>query len=509
MEGLHQPHRGRAIGARIAREFTHIATPFTAAGRRALAACVVALGVASVAELPASATPPGGPPATPPVTPPASPPAPPPPPTDPPTPPDAPSIPTLHEEVLLQPGSERIEPWFGRSVAVAGTAVVAASPNDGDGGTANGVAHVFGDSKRGWRRVQRLQSANPAWEDRFAQALAADRSRLVVGRDQADEGASDAGAVTVFRRSGYHFKREAEIVSSDAGNNDGFGCAVAISGTTILIGASRDDEGALIDAGSATIWQWRDNAWELQAKLIPPDAASADWFGSAVAIDAGVAAIGAYGDDDRGEKCGAVFTYRLEDGAWILDQKLVPNDLAAGDWFGFSLALSGDLLAVGAPRDDVGGESNGSVRIFRRARTGWVHETTLRPAVGSVTSWFGYALAADGARLLIGIPGDDRGGESSGVAALFERIGGQWLQRAFLAANSPVADELFGSSVAVRGDFAAVGRLVTEDGELSSGRAWVFRLGGTPRSATPPTDRASDGTKDAAGKRSGQGHSSD
>ncbi len=397
--------------------------------------------------------------------------------------------PTIHEEVVLVPGAERVEPWFGRTVTVAGTAVVVASPSDGDGGTANGVAHVFGDSKRGWRRVQRLQSAEPEWEDRFAQAMASDRARLVVGRDRADEGATNAGAVTVFRRSGYHFKREAEIAPPDPGAEDGFGGALGISGSMLIVGAPRDDVGDQLDAGSATIWQYRNERWELQKKLVAPEAASADWFGSAVAIDGNLAAVGAQGDDDRGEKCGAVFTYRFDGGEWLLDQKIVPEDVAAGDWFGFSVALHGNLLAVGSPRDDTGGESSGSVRIFRHGAAGWRLEATLRPEPGTTTSFFGYSVALDGTRLLVGIPGDDRNGESSGVAALFERFGGVWSQRAYLAANSPLAEESFGSAVALRGDLAVVGRLVTEDGEIAPGRAWVFRLGGTPKS-TPagPSD---------------------
>lgn len=403
--------------------------------------------------------------------------------------------PVLHEEVVLAPGPERVEPWFGRSVALAASAVVVGSPSDGDGGTANGLAHVFGDSKRGWRRVQRLQAADPAWEDRFAQAVAADKGRLVVGRDQADEGAADAGAVTVFRRSGYHFRREAELVPPAPGGGDGFGGAVAISGLTIAVGAPRDDAAAL-DGGSVTLWTLRDQEWSLEAKLLPPNGASGDWFGSAVAVDGATLVVGAHGRDDRGSQSGAAYVYRRgRDGAWALDASLLPDDLAPGDWFGFSVAVKGDRIAVGSPRDDTRGESAGAVRIYRRTAEGWQAERTLRPAEGSVTAWFGYALAMDGARLLVGMPGDDRSAESGGSASLYERIGQEWSLRLVVAPEASLVDEMFGSTVALGPELAVVGRLVTDDGPVESGRAWVFRLAGTPRK-----ESAKDGSEnDAAG----------
>jgi FG-GAP repeat len=80
------------------------------------------------------------------------------------------------------------------------------------------------------------------------------------------------------------------------------------------------------------------------------------------------------------------------------------------------------------------------------------------------------------------MPGDDRGGESSGVVGLYERLGDGWPLRGYLAAKSPVADELFGSSVALSSELALVGKQATEDDNLGNGRAWVFRLSGTPKS---------------------------
>ncbi|MDZ4753860.1 MAG: FG-GAP repeat protein [Phycisphaerae bacterium] len=394
-----------------------------------------------------------------------------------------PAPPVIHEEVILLPQPAQNEPRFGLAVAVTGSTVLVGSPRDGDDGTDDGAVQGFGDSKRGWRRVQRLQSTDPAWEDRFGQSVAASGSRVIVGRDRADDGAPNAGAAVVFKRAGYHYRKEADLVPPDPGADDGFGCAVAIDGAAAIVGSSRDDDAGL-DSGSAYAWALRGTSWELTAKLVAPDAASADWFGRAVAVDGNFIVVGAYGDDDRGEKSGAAYVFRRDGGEWLLDVKLVPEDLREGDWFGFSVAVHGDTIAIGAPRDSGAGESAGCVRLFRRGTGGvWTPEATLRPPMGTTTAWFGYAVALDTERLIIGAPGTDNGGEATGSAAVFACVDGTWTQRAELAPQSPVAGALFGSAVAVDGGLVAIGKQYDEDTEISSGKAWVFRLSGKPRKA--------------------------
>lgn len=408
--------------------------------------------------------------------------------------------PRMHETAILRPQQARVEPRFGRSVAIAGTAVLVASPNDGDDGTAGGAVHVFGDSKSGWRRVQRLFSVDPASQDRFAQCVAADGSRMVVGRDRADDVGQDAGAVAVFRRNGYHFRLEADLLPSDAAPADGFGGAVAIGaasgGPTIVVGAPRDD-GPGVDSGSASVFTFVEGAWRATTKLVAPDAAAGDWFGHAVAVSDSSIAVGAYGDDDRGEKSGAVYLFSLGSEGWRYDAKLAPEDSKQGDWFGFACALDRTTLAIGAPRDDGSGESAGCVRLYRKTTHGWEFESTLRPPPGSPTVWFGYAVALDRGRLLVGAPGDDTDGNDSGVAYLYRRERDAWTLSAVLAPSAPIEGAQFGACVALHDDLAAAGRIWDEDGEQVSGTAWVFRLPhaeGDSRGSRPPrgSDRPSD-----------------
>lgn len=412
--------------------------------------------------------------------------------------------PTLREEVAFEPAGSEREPNFGRGVAIAGSAVVVACPREGDGGTAGGTAHVFGESKRGWRRTQRIRSTTPDAHDHFACAIAADGTRIVVGRDRAEGGSGSTGgffgAATVYRRVGLHFQQEADLTHPTPAAGDEFGAAVAIHGALIAVGSPRDDEGAT-DAGSVHLWALRDGTWMPEGELRAPDPHVADWFGSAVAVHGDWVAVGAYGADPQGEKSGAVYLFQRGESGWSLQMKLAPRELKAGDWFGFSLSIDGNWLAVGAPRDDSAAESSGSVRLFEHRGDEWLMSATLLPPAGSVTAWFGYALALDRDRLLIGAPGDDTGADSAGIATLFERRNGNWVARAQLAASSPRPEERFGSSVDLRDDRMMVGRYASEDEPVGMPKAWLFRLrADSANSASPAThDRIRPGDPEPGG----------
>lgn len=412
-------------------------------------------------------------------------------------PPDGP--PTVTEAARLRPKPKPFEPRFGQSVAIGGTAALIGSPIDTDVSAVGGSVHVFRDGKGGWRRMQRLESEDPKADDRFAASLAADGTWLVVGRDRADDSGPDAGAVAIYRRHGAHYRIDTTLEPTTLNPFDGFGSAVALGGTLIAVGAPRCDDAAL-DAGCVELFVHKSDRWQREARLIAPDAAASDWFGFSVAVADDLVCVGAYGDDDRGNSSGSVYAFRRRDGAWGLESKLVPTDLQAGDWFGFSLAAGRNLLAVGAPRDDVSGESAGCVRLLRRGTEGWEVAATLRPPPGSITTWFGYAVAIDGDRLLVGAPGDDGGARNGGAAFLYQRVRGDWTLRAILRPSEPESESLFGSSVALRGDLALVGRYPDEDGLDQPGSAWIYRLDRngsvtSARKAESPTDPATPETR--------------
>jgi hypothetical protein len=378
----------------------------------------------------------------------------------------------------LSPQRGRMETRFGRSLAIAGTQVLVGSPFDEDGETSDGSVHAFGDSRRGWRRVQRFQWTDPKSPDRFGAAIAVGSGRLAVARDRSDEAGVDSGAVAIFRKVGAHWRFEADLLAPDGAAADGFGTSLAVAGDLVAVGTPHDDRDGIHDAGTVSVFSAREGGWRREALLGAPNPTPSGWFGNAVAASGPLLAVGAYGDDARGMNAGAVHVWRRSSEGWKEEVRLEAEDGAAGDWFGYALDLHDDRLAVGAPRDDRAGESAGCVRIYRRIRGTWSLEETLRPMAGADSTWFGYAVDLTEDRLAVGMPGDDEGGTAAGSVRVYRRAADGWREEFILRPPKPREWLQFGASVALHGDLAAAGMLRDEDGPPVPGSAWVFRLGG-------------------------------
>lgn len=173
------------------------------------------------------------------------------------------------------------------------------------------------------------------------------------------------------------------LLASPGSPQDRFGTAVALSGDVVVVGAHADDV-AFPDSGSAHVFRWNGAAWAHEAMLTPPDAALADQFGISVAVSGDLIAVGAQWDDDKGTDSGSVYLYRYSGTSWTLEAKLTATDGQAVDQFGFSVAAlarpgGDDLVIIGAITDDDLGSDSGSAYIFRRIGGVWTQEAKLVP----------------------------------------------------------------------------------------------------------------------------------
>ena len=116
------------------------------------------------------------------------------------------------------------------------------------------------------------------------------------------------------------------------------------------------------------------------AKLVASDAATDDYFGYSVAIDGATVVVGAYGDDDGGSRSGSVYVFRTSDGGATYDQvaKLTAADAAADDRFGRSVAIAGATVVIGAFGDDDGGSYSGSVYVFHTSDGGATYDQVAK-----------------------------------------------------------------------------------------------------------------------------------
>ena len=159
--------------------------------------------------------------------------------------------------------------------------------------------------------------------------------------------------------------QQAKLTASDGAVGDQFGISVAVSGDTALVGASLDDVGSNTDQGSAYVFVRSGTTWTQQAKLTAADGAASDFFGFSVAVSGDTTVAGAYNDIVSGNSFqGSAYVFSRNGSTWTQQTKLTAADGAANDWFGYSVAVSGDTAVAGTVLDDVGSTDQGSAYVF-------------------------------------------------------------------------------------------------------------------------------------------------
>ena len=269
------------------------------------------------------------------------------------------------EEVKLTASDAEADDWFGIIISVIDDVALIASPRNDDAGEDAGAAYVYRFDGASWIEEDKLVPADVEAGDSFGYPVVLSRcgSLAIIGSYGDDDGGSSAGAAYVYRFDGTSWIEEDKLIASDAEPGDLFGLSAFIDGDVAIV-ASLNDDPAGADSGSAYVFRFDGTGWIEKAKLTASDGAANDNFGSDVSIRHNVAVVSAVNDDDGGENSGSAYVFRFDGTNWVEHAKLTASDAAAGDWFGNSVSLQGDVLAVGARWDDDGGENSGSAYVF-------------------------------------------------------------------------------------------------------------------------------------------------
>jgi uncharacterized repeat protein (TIGR01451 family) len=323
-------------------------------------------------------------------------------------------------------------------------------------------------------------ASDGAGGDEFGHVVAMDGDTLVVGAHLEDTGGGQAGAAYVFSRNQGgtgNWGQVKKVQPTDVGNADEFGYSVDVDGDILIAGMPFDDDVSL-NAGAAYIFyrnQGGPNNWGQVAKLTVAGG-SGDNLGYAVAVSGDWAAVGAPFNDDGGGNAGSVYLFaRNQNGSdqWGQFAQVNADDAFGGAKFGASLDLDGATLAVGAPGD----RSSGSLYVFSQDQGGgnnWGQVRKRKASDASSLAEFGFSVALNGDRVVVGSPKD---GSSHGSAYLFERNQGganNWGEVKKLLPSNPSAFDEFGSSVAVLGDVICVGSPREDTGASNAGAAYFY-----------------------------------
>jgi len=350
------------------------------------------------------------------------------------------------------------------AVAVLLVAVPAALGRDTAGTSAPAgarPAHSMASTGLGTSTLLALQQAeikpgDIAPYDIFGAPVALSGSTMLVGAPQKSvDGVDEAGAVYVYVRSGLSWKLQQRLVADDKADDAKFGLAVAVSGDTALIGAPAMTAGGQEIAGTAYVYQRSRGVWTKAAELTEPTPGQSDYFGSAVALSSGTALIAAYGASVAAQQAaGVVYVYTGSGASWTERQQLSAPSPAAGAFFGHAVALSAGIALIGAPSYN----APGAAYVFTGSDASWTEQAELQAETPAVDDAFGWSLALTTDTAAVGGPAASRGSlTDAGCVDVFADDAGTWSRQAELQADDAASDDAFGTAVALSGSRLLVG----------------------------------------------------
>ena len=326
----------------------------------------------------------------------------------------------------------------------------------------------------------------PSGSGQFGMSVSLSGNILAVGANGSDPGGVNAaGAAYLYElESNGSATYLTEVTAPDKAESDWFGHSVSQSGNILVVGAHGSDPGGVNAAGAAYLYELDSNGSATYlTKLTAPDKAESDWFGHSVSHSGNVLAVGAFRSDPEGvTAAGVVYLYQLEaNGSAAYLSKVTASDKASSDQFGYSVSLSGDILAVGARSADPNGVSDaGAAYLYQLGANGSVTYLTKITAPDKAASDnFGWSVSQFGNLFVVGASKSDPDGVSdAGAVYLYELdSNGSATYLTKVTAPDKAESDQFGHSVSQFGNVLVVGASKSEqDGVGDAGVAYLYEL---------------------------------
>ncbi len=317
---------------------------------------------------------------------------------------------------------------FGWAVSTDGECMAVGAPGDDDMGSNTGAVYLFERDAADWTQVQKIVPPDGEAGDLFGHAVSLWDGVLLIGAPGDENNGIDGGTVYVYGRSGAQWVPQAKLFGSQVEGGDEFGFSVSVVGNIAAIGARGDEPSGFL-SGAAYIYRRVAGQWQLDAYLTASDGGPSDYFGHAVCVDVNRVMVGAFGHDVGGSGAGAVYVFEQTGGAWPQTQKLQPSDGAAVDFFGWDIDSSLGRVAISAyGKGSAAGSLSGAAYLFQYGGGQYSQNAKLVPNTQAQGDQFGYSVAVDGDQVLIGAVQSDQQGSETGANYLFERNGGIWEQ---------------------------------------------------------------------------------
>jgi len=372
-------------------------------------------------------------------------------------------------QAVLTPSDPAENDLFGMAVAISGDTVMVGAPQrdgpngENDGPDENrGAAYVFFRNGSIWSLQAEFAPSDADTLGAgalFGASVSVSGHTAVVGAPRlfnaldvlaAGFPFQTTRAAYVFVRAGTTWSQQARLPNPTDQPMDGFGESVCVEGDTLVVGAPRANKrintnagsiGGLLNslltgAGTAHVFVRSGQAWNLQTTLLDPNPVpdvgnSGALFGTSVSLSGETLVVGARGvdfPDSGGLKDGAAYVFTRSGSSWQQQAQLVASNFEGLDEFGAAVAVSGDIIVVGARGEDgltsgIGSTPNdppnfntnrdaGAAYLFTRSGTAWTQRSYLKASNAEPEDAFGFSVAMSGNTWLVGAPQEDGNGTS-------------------------------------------------------------------------------------------------
>ena len=409
--------------------------------------------------------------------------------------------------------------------------------------TDSGAAYVFSRSAGVWTQQAYLKAYNPNPGDNFGISVAIDGEKIFVGARWEDGGdpnnvfdnsVPDSGAVYHFVRVAGTWYPAGYLKAPNIGSGDQFGRSLSLHGNTLAVGAMFEDSNATgangdgadnsaPNSGAVYIY-YQGVGWALEAYLKASNTEANDFFGYSVDLSWNTLVVGAYyeSSDSAGvngsqtnnlvSQSGAAYVFVRNGSTWTQEAYLKASNPMLDAHFGYSVTASLETVVVGAPNEhsnatgingnqlNQAGGYSGAAYVFVRNGTTWTQQAYVKASNTGQVDQFGWSVSLWNDRLAVGAYLEDSSATivngdgsndfvpDSGAAYTFERSGSTWSQTGYLKSPNSQANDYFGYSVEVMGNYVIVGAaledsaavgvngLMVDNSAQDSGAAYIFDL---------------------------------
>ncbi len=451
---------------------------------------------------------------------------------------------------------------FGNSVSISVDTLAVGAPRERSNQTSitngttsssnnsviyTGAVYVYKRSGTSWVQEAYIKAVNSDTYDEFSK-VSISGDTLVVGVPfedsnqttitNGDSASSDnsngllsassgSGAVYVYKRTGTTWVQEAYIKAANNDADDGFGYSISISGDTLAVGAGAEDSNQTTitngdnassdnsNAGSGAVYVYKrtGTTWVQEAYIKAANNDAADGFGYSISLLGDTLVVGAADEtsnentitngttassNNSNARSGAVYVYKRTGTSWAQEAYIKAVNSASYNFFGTSVSISDDTIAVGASGErsnlatitngttiaNFSGDSSysGAVYVYKRTGTSWAQEAFIKAVNKDEQDQFGSVVSISGDTLAVGTGkersnqttitnGDnassDNSNAGSGAVYVYKRTGTTWVQEAYIKAANNDASDVFGNSVSISGDTVVVGA-TGEDSNLKT-----------------------------------------